>query len=124
MARSDVVTTIGLQRIASELAVAPIASYIALGDDNTAAQVSDLALGNEIYRVAITLSQVNVSTRAVITITASDIGVGNQTIREVGLLDAAVGGNLICRHVLDTAVAISGAQKIGIIYNLVQGIIE
>lgn len=124
MPRKDCVTLVGLQRIASELADAPIATHIALGDDDTASQVSDVALGNEIYRVAIDLAQVNVSTRALITITASDIGVGDQTIREVGLLDAAVGGNLICRHVLDTAIVINGGQKVGFVYNLVQGIIE
>ena len=125
MARADCVTTIGLQRIASELAAAPIVSHVALGDNDTAAQVSDIALGNETYRVAIdSLSQVNVSTRALILITASDIGAGNQTIREVGFLDALVGGNMLCRHVLDTPIVISGAQQIGIVYNLVQGIIE
>jgi hypothetical protein len=124
MPRKDCVTIIGLQRIASELADAPIATHIALGDDDTASQVSDLTLGNETYRIAIALAQVHVSTRGLITITASDIGTGDQTIREIGLFDAAVGGNMICRHVLDTAIVIGGSQKVGVVYNLVQGIIE
>ena len=125
MSRSDCVTTIGLQKIASYLAAAPLVTYIAIGDDDTPAEVSDLSLDSETYRQVLdSIAAVDVTTQCVVEITASDIGTGEQTVEEVGCLDSDVGRNLICRHALDTPVKVTGAQKLKIVYNLVQGTLD
>ena len=122
MPRQDCVTTVGLQRMASHLANAPLVTHVAFGDDDTAAQVSDIALANETHRDTIdSISNVNVSVISAITIAADDIGSGEQTIDEVGVLD---GSNLLCRHALYTPVKITGVQQLTVVYEVVLGTIE
>jgi hypothetical protein len=120
MPRLTGITSIGLQRIASHLASAPsqtLVTYLALGDDDTAFLPSDLALGNETYRVVVdsVFADGRVCFESV-EIIASDIGAGTITIAEMGLYDAVVGGNLIARQVLDTAFTFSGAEKIRVLW--------
>lgn len=106
------VTTVGLQRMASILAANNFITHMAVGDDDTAENVADLALGNELHRVALdNIAQSDQVCWGVGTVTASDIGVGSYSIKEYGFFDAGSGGNMLCRVVLDTAVVITGAQK-------------
>lgn len=106
------ITTIGLQRMASILAANDFITHMAVGDDDTAENIADLSLGNELHRVALdTVAQSDQVCWGVGTVLASDIGAGSYTIKEYAYFDASSGGNMICRIVLDTAVTITGAQK-------------
>ena len=72
-------TTVGKQRGASHWANATpgktLATHVALGSDDTEANVSDLSLGTEFYRVAIDRSsQDDVTYRTEVVIIGSDIG--------------------------------------------------
>ena len=111
------ILTIGKQRSASILANNSFITHLAIGDDDTEEAAGDLALGNEIYRVALTsASQDDQVVWGVTTITASDIGDSSYTIKEFGLVDAASGGHFQCRVVLDTPITITGAQKLIIVW--------
>ena len=120
----NVITTIGKQRAVSHLGSAPAQTWfthIALGDNSdTDVSSEDLALASETYRETLDTVWVNsVTVFGESSILASDIGAGNQTIRELGLLDAAVGGNLITHQNLATAITFSGAQRIDILWGIV-----
>lgn len=109
-------TTVGKRRIASHLAnavpVKELITHIALGTDDTPESESNLALGAEIYRVALAeVIQDNKGCIGDVTIAGSDIGTASYTIKEIGFLDAVSGGNLIWRHVLDTAITLSGGTQ-------------
>jgi len=111
------ILTIGKQRAASVLTNNSYITHLAVGDDDTDETAGDLALGNEIYRVALTtVSQNDQVCWGVATITANDIGAGSYTIKEFGFVDAASGGHFQCRVVLDTGVTITGAQKLIIVW--------
>lgn len=120
----NVVTTIGLQRCASHLASAPSQewfTYLAIGDnDDNAASTEDLALTNETYRVALdSIFADGVTCFGSVSITASDVGAGAVVIKELGLFDADAGGNLICRQVLETAISITGAERIDVLWGVI-----
>ena len=120
MARADCVTTIGKQRIASALAVQQVFTHLAIGDGDTAAIVSDLALESEIYRkIYTTIASDNFTCRGEVTFKAKDVGSGDIEINEIGCLDASVGGNLICRHKLANTIIVKGNQQLTVVYGLV-----
>lgn len=113
----NVITTVGKQRAASHLGSTPSKTWfthIAVGDNSdTPVATGDLALASEIHREALDSVWVSgVTVFGQFSITASDIGSGSQTIRELGLLDAASGGNLITHQNLVTAITISGSERI------------
>lgn len=120
MPRKDCVTTIGLQRMASILAANSLITHMAFGDNDQASQVSDVTLLNEIYREALDgVQQDDVTVRGELVIAGSDIGSGAIELKEVSLQDASVGGNTICRHVLNNTIEITGAQLLSTVYGLV-----
>ncbi len=116
------ITTIGRQRLASHGANTPsqnLITHVALGTDDTEATVNDVALGAEIYRVVIgAISAEGATIRTYTLIVAVDIGNSSYTIEEIGLLDAASGGNLICRQKLSQPVTIAGTQRVEILYGI------
>ena len=120
MARTDCVTTIGLQRIASALAAQPVFTHLAVGDGDDPAMVGDLALENEIYRVPFDAIVADAfAVRGEVIITATDIGVGVQDVKEAASQNAALGGEMLCRHVLETLFQFSGNQKLSVVHCIV-----
>lgn len=120
----DVVTTVGKNRAASHLAnSAPGKTWftdIALGTNQDAESTEDLSLGDEFYRV--TLNSVWAVGETVFgnsIIEGSDIGVDEYTVWELGLLNAAAGGDLICRQVLGSAVTVDGTEKLDILWGVI-----
>ena len=120
MARDDCVTTIGLQRIASALAVQQVFTHLAFGDGDDAALVGDLALESETYRDECDSIVADAfACRGELVVQANEIGAGTQDINEVGSVDAAVGGNMICRHALANTFQFSGNQKLSVVHCIV-----
>lgn len=121
----NIVTTIGKQRCASNLAVANPGkswfTHLALGTNTDAASTEDLALGAEFYREALdSVYAVGVTVFGNTVIEANDIVVGvQQNLYELGLLDAVSGGNLICRHVLSTVISWINTEKIDVLWGVV-----
>jgi hypothetical protein len=72
-------------------------SHMAIGADNTAADVGDTALGSELGRVGLTS---DTSSGAVVTYVATfPAGTGTGAVVEAGILNASSGGTLLCRTV-------------------------
>lgn len=121
--RKCCVMTVGLQRMASHLASTPsktLFTHIALGTGDIVCEAGDLSLVNEFYRVPFdSVYQDDVACVGNIIITGTDIGNDDYTIRELGLYDAAVGGNLICRQVLHIAHSISGLGQMEITWPVI-----
>ena len=120
----DIVTTVGKNRAASHLANSVPAkewfTHIALGTNTDAESTEDPSLGAEFYRVALdVIWAVGETVFGHVVIQADVIGAGIITIAELGLLDASVGGNLICRQVLDTAETFSGTEKVNILWGVI-----
>ncbi len=112
------ITAIGKQRLASAAASgSTFISHIGVGDDDTDEDVSDLVLGNELYRVALTtVAQNDQTCWGVGTILASAIGAGSYDINEFGFFDALSGGNMICRVVLGETITITGTKELVIVW--------
>jgi hypothetical protein len=93
-----VFTNAGVQELIDFLdgtgATAP--SHISSGDDNTAATVSDTALGNEVIRRLITTTQSDANTVTYSMLIASTQVVG-QTLREAGIFNASTSGTMFVR---------------------------
>jgi len=130
----DIVTTVGKNRAASHLANLGNATewftHLALGTNTDAESTEDLSLGAEIYRVALdnvagdglTPNNIFATGETVFghaVIQADSVAAGTVTVAEVGLLDALVGGNLICRQVLSNALTLSGTEKLDILWGVI-----
>lgn len=132
----DIVTTIGKNRAASHLANSSNADTwftdLALGTNDDAESTEDVALGAEIFRVALdgvagdggagdlnTVFAVGETVFGRAVIQADSIAAGTVTIKELGLLDAAVGGNLICRQVPNNELSFSGTEKLDILWGVI-----
>jgi hypothetical protein len=94
----NLVVTTGKTFIAARMVGTPTAmSHMAIGSNNTAADVADTALGTELGRVALSSST---STGAVVTHTATfGAGVGTGAVVEAGVFNASSGGTMQCRSV-------------------------
>jgi hypothetical protein len=94
----NLVVTAGKEFIAARMVGTPtVMSHMAIGSDNTAADVGDTALGSELGRVALASST---STGAVVTHTATfGAGVGTGAVVEAGIFNASSGGTMQCRSV-------------------------
>jgi len=74
-----------------------VMSHMAIGSDNTAADIADTALGSELGRVALASST---SSGAVVTNTATfGAGVGTGAVVEAGTFNAGSAGTMLCRSV-------------------------
>ena len=90
-------------------------THIAVGDDNTAATAADTALGNEFFREAF-IDSVKDTGAATYTFSIQlglTEGNGN-TLREVGVFDAAAAGNMALRTVLPTEFAKTADKEVWI----------
>lgn len=95
----NLVVTAGKNFIAARMTgtASNVMSHMAIGTGTTAAAVGDTTLGTESARVALTSSTTtNAQTLYVATFPA---GTGTGAITEAGLLNAGVGGTLLCRTV-------------------------
>lgn len=73
-------------------------AYIALGTGTTAANVADTTLETEKYRTAATVTLISVLyPEDTLLFRASTTADATWTISEVGILNAASGGDLLCR---------------------------
>ncbi len=82
-------------------ATATAMSHMAIGSGSTAAAASDIALGNQLGRVALTSTAVSA---AVVTYTATfRSGTGTGAVTEAGLLNASSGGTWLSRTVYSVA---------------------
>jgi len=117
------ITLVGKQRIASHLAAAnpgnTVITHCALSDHTGEVSENDLVVDGEDLRTTLTVSANNVTCLGEDTVVASEISASAYTLRKVGFLDASAGGNLICTHKLNTAIALSGSQRLHIIHGLV-----
>lgn len=95
---NNLVVTTGKEFIAARMVSTPTEmSHMAIGADNTAANVSDTALGSELGRVGLTS---DTSSGAVVTYVATfPAGTGTGAVVEAGILNASSGGTLLCRTV-------------------------
>ncbi len=130
----DIVTTVGKNRAASHLANLANAktwfTHLALGTNADAESTEDPSLGTEIYRIALdgvagdglvpnTIFAVGETVFGHAIIQADSVAVGTVTVAEVGLLDALVGGNLICRQVLSNALTFSVTEKLDLLWGVI-----
>lgn len=117
------ITLIGKQRIASHLASAnpgnTVITHCALSDHAGEVSENDLVVEGEDDRTALTVSANNVTCLGEDTVIANEISSEEYTLRKVGFLDASIGGNLICTHKLNTAIVLSGSQRLHIVHGLV-----
>lgn len=112
----NLVVSSGLTWITSRMTegVSSVMSHMAVGSGNVAAADADLALGNELTRVALVSAT---AVGGVITYIASyPAGVGTGALTEAGILNAAVAGTLLARTVfpvvnkgVDDAISITWA---------------
>lgn len=95
---NNLVVTTGKEFIAARMVGTPTEmSHMAIGADNTAADVGDTALGSELGRVGLTS---DTSSGAVVTYVATfPAGTGTGAVVEAGILNASSGGTLLCRTV-------------------------
>lgn len=103
----NLVVTAGKEFIAARMVGTPTAmSHMAIGANNTAAAISDTALGSELGRASLDSAS---SSGAVVTYVATfGPGVGTGGVVEAGILNASSGGTLLCRTVF--AVVNKGAD--------------
>jgi len=93
----NLVVAVGKQVIAARLVgnSLPVFSHMAVGSSNTAATVSQTALGTEIGRVILDSTQ---RTSNVISYAATfPAGTGTGTLTEAGIFNDGTTGNLLCR---------------------------
>jgi hypothetical protein len=95
---NNLVVTTGKEFIAARMVGTPTEmSHMAIGADNTAADVGDTALGSELGRVGLTS---DTASGAVVTYVATfPAGTGTGAVVEAGILNASSGGTLLCRTV-------------------------
>ena len=95
---NNLVVTTGKEFIAARMVGTPTEmSHMAIGADNTAANVADTALGSELGRVGLTS---DTASGAVVTYVATfPAGTGTGAVVEAGILNASSGGTLLCRTV-------------------------
>lgn len=122
----NTITTVGLQRMASHLASDSVTkqlfTHLAFGSGTELAESEDnIALETQFYIAALpSIFADGVTVYGNIEITATDIGGGTYDITEVGLFDAASGGNLIARQLLDTAIEdLTGADKVNTLWGII-----
>lgn len=104
----NLVVTVGKNFVASRMVgtAANVMSDMAIGEDSTAAAITDTALGTEVGRVTLTSGT---ATGAVATYTATfPAGTGTGAIVEAGIFNASSAGTMLCRTVF--AVVNKGAD--------------
>lgn len=127
----NVVTTIGKQRLASQAANNASSNYwfshVAFGIGTDVASTEDLALTSEFYRVVFdsvfasgptVFGQVTITGNLIDTYSGVDLGSGNYSIYELGLLDSLSGGNLICRQTLPEPWTITGSEELLVLWGV------
>jgi hypothetical protein len=96
----NLVVTTGKQWLAARMydsATPNEMSHMAVGTDNTAADVSDTTLAVEAARVALTSTTVSTNTTQYLA--AFPAGTGTGALVEAGILNAGSAGTLLCRTV-------------------------
>lgn len=95
----NLVVDAGLDYIASRMkdATATAMSHIAVGSGSTAAAAGDTTLGSELARNALTST--TVTGNEVAYVVTFGAGEGTGAITEAGILNAATGGDMLCRTV-------------------------
>jgi hypothetical protein len=95
----NLVVDAGLDYIASRMkdATATAMSHMAIGSGSTAAAAGDTGLGTELGRVALTST--TVTDNAVAYVATFGAGTGTGAVTEAGILNAASGGEMLCRTV-------------------------
>lgn len=95
----NLVVNTGLDYIASRMkdATATAMSHMAIGSGSTAAAAGDTGLGTELGRVALTST--TVTDNAVAYVATFGAGTGTGAVTEAGILNAASGGDMLCRTV-------------------------
>jgi hypothetical protein len=94
----NLVVNTGKEFIAARMVGTPaVMSHMAIGSNNATADVTDIALGTELGRVALASST---ATGAVVTHTATfGAGVGTGAVVEAGIFNASSAGTMQCRSV-------------------------
>lgn len=95
----NLVVGAGLDFIASRMkdATATAMSHMAVGSGTVAAASGDTALGGELGRVSLTST--TVTDNSVAYVATFPAGTGTGAVTEAGILNAASGGDMLCRTV-------------------------
>ena len=121
----NVITLVGRQRMASHHAASnpgkTLITHLAFGTGDEAESEDNITLETELYRkVLANVFADGVTLYGHVVTLASDIGVGTYDITEAALFDAAVGGNMIARQVLDTTIEdFTGAETIDTLWGII-----
>lgn len=98
-----------------------IYNYIAIGDDNTAPDISDTALGNELLRKSLDVDSIkdtgDGTYRFQMRIALSEAN--SEILREIGIFDqATIGGNMGARELLNTEITKTSDIEVVIILQI------
>ena len=98
---TNLVVTTGKQFIASRMsgATSDVMGWIAVGTDNTAANIADTTLGTEITRVATTVSGGTASNNSVTYEAVFPVGTGTGALVEAGIFNDSSVGTMLSRTV-------------------------
>ena len=94
---TNLVVDTGLAYIASRMkdATATAMSHMAIGSGTVDPAASDIALGNQLGRVALTST--TVTNNSVAYVASFPAGTGTGAVTEAGIFNAASGGTMLCR---------------------------
>ena len=116
----NTIVTTGKETIASMLTTGTgsVMTHMAVGSDNTTADVIDNALYVEVLRS--TLDSTGLSTNPATTITyiASFTGIDGENISEAGIFDAGTAGTMLCRTTF-TSIPLEVSDTLTINWNVV-----
>lgn len=124
----NIITGVGLQRMASHWATSSPSSelitHLAIGDDDSVEATEDvLTLSSQIYIAALdSISAYGVTLFGELTFLGSDIGGDSYDIKELGLFDAVLAGNLIAYNVRDDdnqITSFTGADSCKVVWGIV-----
>jgi hypothetical protein len=115
---TNLITTVGKEHIADQLSDQneSAMSHMAIGDDDTAPDVTDTTLGNELTRQAFdsrTLTDNEVEYKRKFL-----AGDGTGTIKEAGLLNAGAGGTLLAHTAISPAISKGASDTLEITWTL------
>lgn len=117
---SGVITNAGLALMANlGIGSGTEFGYLAYGSDDTAAAVTDTALGSETDREAATTSRVTTSvTNDTMRFTKTFAITGATTVKEVGIFNDATAGTMLARYVLGTARSLSDGDSYVVTFDI------
>ncbi len=95
--------------------------WMAVGTNGAAPTMADTTLGTELARVPVQVYTVSGHAGIQFDAYFTSSQVGGQTLREVGLFDAAVAGNMLCRSTITPVSVPVGSGALGTVQVTITG---